>query len=383
MKIAIVHDHLTCRGGGEQVALAFHRAFPNAPIYTLAYDPEATYPEFRACNIKTSWFQKISNKEKIVKAFFFPLGVLAAHQIDVTNFDIILISTTHCAKYVKIHENALVICYAHNPFRLAWYPQEYEQYKQATGIKRWIFDIVISVLQNIDKKSLKKVDFLVTNSSIVKERLRSIYNIYRKDITIISPPVNLANFSISMHREDYFLVVSRLESYKRVELVIDSFNQTGLPLIIVGKGILQDKLKKKAAQNITFKSNLSKEKLEEIYNRARALIFPQLEDYGITPLEANASGVPVIAFGEGGVLDTQVYLKDNIRCSTAIFFQEQTVSSLGEAIATFEKVEGEFDSIFIRENAKKFSEDEFIKKTQEFVRQKSILNATLLPNKTK
>ena len=371
MKLAIIHDQLTCRGGGEQVALAFHKAFPNAPIYTLAYDSEATYPEFKDCNIKTSWFQKISNKEKIVKAFFFPLGLIAAHQLDVTDHDIVLISTTNCAKYVKIHENALVICYAHNPFRLAWYPHEYEQYKQATGIKRWIFDIVISVLQNIDKKSLQKVDFLATNSSIVKERLRSIYNNYRREIKVISPPVNLANFSTSKHKEDYFLVVSRLESYKRVDLVIDTFNQTGLPLVIVGKGVLRDRLKKQAAKNIIFKSDLSKERLEEIYNRARALIFPQLEDYGITPLEANASGIPVIAFGEGGVLDTQIFLRDDIKCSTAIFFREQTISSLSEAITIFEAVEQEFDSIFIRKNAEKFSEGSFINQIQNFIKQKN------------
>lgn len=371
MKIAIIQDGLMCKAGGEQVALAFHRAFPLAPIFTLAYDKNNTFSEFESAVVITSFLQKISNKDKIVKKLFFPFGVIAAKMIDVTAFDVVLMTTTHCAKYVKVSPHATVFCYSHNPFRLAWYPNEYKQYLYSKGVKRWVFDKILDLLKSIDKDSIKKVDYMLTNSTIVKERLKGVYDNYKGEIDIIPPPVDVSNFYVSTINQGYFLVVSRLEYYKKIELIVEVFNDLNLPLKIVGQGTLEYSLHKKANRNIVFLKNLSKEELGDIYSNARCLLFPQLEDYGITPLEANASGIPVIAYGKGGVLDTQIYNPDNLGESTALFFENQTVEDIKNCINDFIKIENQFKKEFIRKNAEKFSSEKFIEKIQHYINEKA------------
>lgn len=377
MKIAIIHDHLTNRGGAEQVTLSFASAFPNATIFTLAYDSENTYPEFTQFDIKVSCFQKFSKREKFVKTFFFPLGILAMQQLTIdSSFDAVLMSTTHCAKYVNVPPNVKVFCYAHNPFRLVWYPETYQQYNKAPWVIKKLFDLVLGCIRRIDFKSMYKVDYLLTNSTVVRERLKKVYTNYAGNINIIPPPVRLDNFYIEKKAsKDYYLVVSRLEYYKRVDLVIEAFNINKMPLVIVGDGVQEKELKQKAGSNIIFYKKVSKEKLANLYANAIALIFPQLEDYGITPLEANASGIPVIAYGKGGILDTQVPYDDstNEEAGTAIFFEEQTVDSLLGGISRFESIRKRMNSDFIRNHAKNFSEENFILQIQNFIKEGIIL----------
>ncbi len=376
MKVAIVHDHLTNRGGAEQVTLSFASAFPNAPIFTLAYDRDNTYPEFAKFDVRVSCFQKISNKEKFVKALFFPFGMFAMQRMSIdSSYDVVLMSTTHCAKYVKIAPNAKVFCYAHNPFRLAWYPETYKQYDKSSLIVKKLFDLVLTYIRRVDLKSIKKVDFLITNSVVVEERLKKVYS-YCGDICIIPPPVKLENFYLEKENaKKYYLVVSRLEYYKKVDLVIEAFNINKLPLVIVGDGVQEKELKEIAGSNIIFYKKVSKERLADLYANAIALIFPQLEDYGITPLEANASGTPVIAYGKGGILDTQIPYDGNpANFATAIFFDEQTTDSLLAAINRFELVRKYIDSSFIRNHADKFSEKNFILKIQSFIKEKASIN---------
>lgn len=373
MKLAIIHDELVRKGGAEQVALSFHHAFPDAPLYTLSYNAGKTYPEFGACNIKTSWFGKFIKDENNLKRFFFPFAVWAMRSLHLSNYDVILQSTTHCSKYIKVKPGTLVITYCHTPFRLVWRAETYKEVANAGGLKKQLYNWVISALKKIDKKYAQRTDWFLTNSREVVPRIIEAYHPL-KSITVINPPVKCNNFFVADRTEDYYLVVSRFEPYKKVDLVIQAFN--AMPqkkLVIVGKGSLENELKQLAGKNITFLQGLDAGQLAACYSHCKAFIFPQLEDYGITPLEANASGRPVIAYGKGGVLDTMIPVADgNSTKATALFFYKQTVEMLTKAIIEFEKIQ--FDPVFIRKHAESFDELHFIKGLQQFVNEKYTLH---------
>ena len=365
MKIALIQDELVRKGGAEQVVLSFQRAFPKAPIYTLSYNSEKTYPEFKRAIIKTSWLGKVIKKESNIKRFFYPFGVWAMRSMDLTQYDVVLISTTHCAKYIKVGPNTLVLTYCHTPFRLAWRPDSYERIAEANPFMKMLYSVIIKSLQRRDKASAERTDWFLTNSVEVVPRIESAYE-PRMPITVINPAVKCKNFYVSDQVQDYYLVVSRFESYKKVDLVLEAFNQ--LPnkkLVVVGNGSMDEQLRKMAGPNVVFRSGLDAKTLSKLFAECKALIFPQHEDYGITPLEANASGRPVIAYGFGGIRETMIpFVGDSLK-SSALFFNEQTVGSLLEAIETFETLD--FNPSFIRKHAESFDESIFIKKIQDFV----------------
>ncbi|GAB3506017.1 glycosyltransferase family 4 protein [Spirosoma knui] len=308
-----------------------------------------------------------------MKRLFFPLGVMAMKTQDVTDFDVVLMSGTHCAKYVKVSDKALVISYSFTPFRLAWDPMSYAQYAQSKGLKRAIFDKVLNILRGVDFKAAQRPDYYVAMTEETADRLRNSYQI-KNPIQLINPPVKANNFYISPKKKDYYLIVSRLETYKKVDLVIEVFNELKYPLIVVGKGLQADEIKAMAGPNVTFYNGLSAEELAELYANCKAFLFPQHEDYGITPLEANASGRPVIAYGVGGVLSTQIPVKDNPAAATAIYFNQQTKKSIIDAVQKFEDIEHQFDSNFIRRHAESFDESRFISRIREFVVEKYSLH---------
>ncbi len=358
-----------CRAGGEQVALCFHKAFPEAPIYTQCFQPNLTFSEFSSCDIRTTWLQHIARTDEAMKWLFFPLGVWAMQSHDLTAYNVVLMSSTHCAKYVKVHPKALVINYCHTPFRIAWDPMSYAQYAQAGLLKRKLFDQVLDILRKIDYKAGQRPDVYLANTEETAQRARNAYQL-RKPITVINPPVNTVNFFVSNEPKSYFLVVSRLEYYKKVDLVIEAFNRLGYPLVVVGKGLQAEEIKAQANDNVKFLSGLSAQELAEVYANCRAFIFPQHEDYGITPLEANAAGRPVIAYGAGGVLATQIPVDKDPAQATALFFADQTVASLTDAVHQFEQVEHQFDPQFIRQHSEGFDEKIFIQKIQRLVHEK-------------
>lgn len=366
MKIAIVHDELVRKGGAEQVVLSMHKAFPEAPIYTLCYNSERTYPEFKGAKIITSWFQKIGRNDKLVKLLFFPFALLAMRSMRLRGYDVVLLSTTHCAKHIRVDKGTTVISYCHTPLRVAWRPWSYENIIRKNWLVKHLFLGAAAILRYMDKLASQRADFYIANSEGMKEAIEKAYH-PRNEVVIINPSVKLHNFYVADKIKDYYLVVSRLEPYKKVDLVIDVFNS--MPhkkLIIVGKGSQEQELKKRAKENIVFMSGLDAQRLAKIYAEAKALIFPQQEDYGITPLEASASGRPVIAFGKGGIMDTMIpYNSFNANKSTALFFKEQTVQALDSAVKTFEELN--FDPVFIRQYVQHFSENRFIKKMQKFV----------------
>lgn len=367
MKLAIVQDELIRKAGGEQVAKYFSMAFPEAPIYTLAYNPETTFSYFKSKKVIASKFQVLAKNEHYLKTFFFPFGIWAMKMLDLTSYDVVLISSTHCGKYVKFAPNAIVINYCHTPFRLAWKSDSYSEVLNASFLKKIAYKIVISILQKIDYKASKRVDYYLTNAQEVVHRIQEAYKT-SKSIEVINPPTTVDEFYVSDLPKEYFLVVSRLEYYKKTDLVIEAFNELGLPLIIVGKGSKEKELKQLAKENIIFRSNVSETEIKDLYANCKALIFPQLEDYGITPLEAIASGRPVIAYNEGGILETMIPYAGNENECTSIHFQNQTVPDLINAINEFEKLN--FNPAFIRNHAQKFGVEKFIKKIQDFVASK-------------
>lgn len=359
MRVAILHDDLMRRGGGEQVVLSMLKAFPNADLFTLCYKPDLTYPEFKAFKIHTSIYQALAKNEKIMKWLFFPFGLLAMKLMHIKNYDIVLISGTYCAKYARIDKNTKVYIYTYTPFRLAWNPTSYKEYNESKGLMRLLFNTVIKILRIIDRREAKKGNVFFAMTEETAQRIRDAYQV--TNIKIIPPPVKSKNFYVNEHtNKDYYLVVSRLEFYKKVDLVVEVFNELGLPLIIVGNGSKKNELTEIAKSNINFKSGLSIEELKNLYTNCKAFIFPQYEDYGITPLEANASGRPVIAYAKGGVLETMIPYKNEYSPFTSIFFEEQTKDSLISAVRQLEHLD--INSSYIHSHVMKFDEEVFINK---------------------
>jgi len=359
MKIAIVYDALCCRSGGERVLLDFAAAFPNATIYTLMYDRRSVYPEITEKNIKTTWFSLIAKNEKWYKLLFYPLGVLAMEGLDLTGYDIVIMVTTHCSKYVKVSPRSIVACYCFTPFRLAWQPSSYKFYKNSTGIMRLFLNAVISRLRKIDRNHSVKVNQFFAMTNECAGRIREHYNI-SKNIPVIQPAIDCSKYVVNESEKQYYLVVSRLEAYKRVDLAIEACNTLGRRLIVVGKGSQKQELEKIAQSNIEFRAGLSDSEVADLYANCRALIFPQHEDYGLTALEANASGRPVIAFDAGGIRETMVVNGHDFSKLTAVLFREQTVESLIDSIKKYEAMT--FDSSMIRLNAERFDRGVFQEK---------------------
>jgi glycosyltransferase involved in cell wall biosynthesis len=367
MKVAIVHDDLMRRGGAEQVVLSMLKAFPNADLFTLCYRSHLTYPEFKGRTIFTSAYNAIATNERRMKMFFFPLGIMAMKFLRVTGYDVVIISNTYCAKYVSVDKKSKIFIYTYTPFRLAWNPTSYQEYQLSNGLRRHVFDLVISVLRRIDRAESKKGHFHLSMTEETKQRVIRAYQV--DDVEIIHPPVKCSNFFVQDNpRCDYYLIVSRLEYYKNVHLAINAFNSLGYRLVIVGNGSKRKDLESMAKSNIQFKKDLSSAELADLYSNCKALVFPQHEDYGITPLEANASGRPVIAYGDGGVLETMLPFTEQSRPFTAVFFKDQTEESLVSAIKIFDNLA--VDPTFIRTHAEKFDETRFIRLLTAFVRNK-------------
>ena len=228
MKVAIVHDELMRRGGAEQVVLTMLKAYPDADVFTLAYDPDATYPEFKKFHIISSKFQVLAKNVKVMHALFFPFGIWAMQSLKVSGYDVVIISNTHCGKYVDVDPLSKVFIYTHTPFRLAWNPESYSQYTHAKGLKKWIFNTVIKYLKKIDAKEAQKGDYFLGNSNETSARIKRAYKV--NDVKIIHPDVKCNFFYVSDGPKDYYLLVSRLEYYKKVDLAIAAFNKTRIKI---------------------------------------------------------------------------------------------------------------------------------------------------------
>lgn len=373
MKIAIVHDELIRRGGAEQVTLLMHAAFPDAPIYTSSYNPNNTYDAFKECDIRISWLGHFIKNENVLKTFFYPFSIWAMRNIKLHEYDVVFISTTTSAKFVSTKPQNLFIAFCHFPFRLAWYPESYEQVRNATGLMKFIYGYVVKRLKKLDYYAAQKIDWFITNTSDIKNKIQECYH-PKNDVFVIPASIPCRNFYVEKNpSKDYFLVVSRFEAYKKIDLVIETFNKfPNKKLIIIGKGSQKAKCVAMAEKNVFFLEGVSTLEIARLYANCNAFIFPQEEDYGLTPIEANASGRPVIAFGQGGVTNTMIPYDMEIKKSTALFFYKQTPEVLADAIIKFEALE--FDPQFIRKHAEQFDENVFVNNIKEFVNNKYIIH---------
>jgi glycosyltransferase involved in cell wall biosynthesis len=357
MKIALVHDYLVQYGGAERVLEAFTEIFPKAPIYTMVYDKKLMRNAFSDKKIHTSFLQKIpfiGSHHRL-----FPLLMpMAIEQFDLSEYDVVLSDSNSYAKGVITMPNTLHITYCHTPMRYAWddchkYLREFEYSK----FTKKLIPFAMNYIRLWDKISADRPDKYMANSNFVASRIKKYYN---KEVIVINPPVSAKKFYISKNIKDYYLMVGRALPYKRFDIVVEAFNKLKLPLKIIGKGPEMSKLKKRANKDVEFLGHLKDKEMSRYYSECKALIFPSEEDFGITPLEAMASGRPVVAFKRGGALETVVENK------TGTFFTKQTPQSIIKAVKNFNP--DRFNPEEIREYASGFDEEIFKNKIREFIK---------------
>lgn len=356
-EIAIVHDYLNQYGGAERVLEALHDIYPSAPVYTSMYARDKMPALYRNWNIKTSFMQRLPGVTSHHQVYM-PLYPTAFESFNLSKYKVVLSSSSAFAKGVITEANALHVCYCHSPMRFAWNYFDYVEGESWSRWARFVLPLVMTYVRLWDEVSSRRVDAFLANSRVVARRIRKRYG---RQATIINPPVDTKLYRphADGRHSDYFLVVSRMIPYKRLDIVIDAFNRLKLPLKVVGKGRQETELKAGAGSNITFTGPVSDAQLKELYAGCRAFIFPGEEDFGITPLEAQASGRPVIAYGAGGALETV------LPGVTGEFFSTQTADSLADTISNFD--ESRYDTRAIRKHAEAFDTEVFKSKVKSFV----------------
>lgn len=357
MKVALVHDYLNQMGGAERVVLALHEIFPDAPIYTSIYDPKRVDAAFQKIDVRTTFMQKFPFVTKHHQPYL-PFYPFAMESLDLRGYDLVLSSSSAFGKGVITKPETLHICYCHTPMRWCWNYEEYVEREKLGRVARSILPFIVSGLRVWDQMSANRVDYFIANSPIVAERIRKYY---RRESIVIPPPVEASRFPFdpTIRTGDYFLTLCRLVPYKRVDLAIKACNKLQLPLVVIGEGRDLDQLKRIAGPTIHFMGKLSDEKVIYYLTHCRAFLSPGEEDFGITPVEAQACGRPVIAYGAGGALASII---DGV---TGTFFREQTVDSLMETLASFD--ERRFDSNVIRNHALEFDTPRFKRRIIQFI----------------
>lgn len=364
-KIAIVHDWLTNMGGAEPLLLEMHKLYPDAPIYTSVYDKDKMQA-FAGLDVRTTYLQKILPKFLRYKHILWP--VLRAHafrRLDMSDYDVIISSSTAESKAVKKRSGALHICYCNTPTRYYW--SHYEEFRNSFNfgalnifVKPFI-PLFVRWMRRLDLQSVQGVDFFIANSNEVKRRIKKYYN---RDSTVIFPAVNTKRFVKNDSKKQArkgFVIWGRHVPYKRFDLAVEACTRLNLPLTVIGTGPETKKLKVMAGPTITFAGRASDEELERIAHQSEAFLFPGEEDFGISPVEAMAAGLPVIAYKSGGALDYVIEGK------TGVFFEEQTVESLCDALFSFNK--SDYSQNDFVTMSQKFSTEQFVKKLQAYVKQ--------------
>jgi glycosyltransferase involved in cell wall biosynthesis len=369
MKTILVHDWLHTYVGSEKVVEAILQCLPVEQIYTLVdFLPQEKRFYLNDVPVQTSFIQHLPWAQAL-RRHYFPLMPLAIEGFDVSSADLVISSSSAVAKGVLTNAEQLHVCYCYTPARYIW-DLTHEYLRGANldkGVKGILTRIMMHYIRIWDVSNSNRVNHFVTSSEYIARR---IWNTYGRESTVIAPPVDTEGFSFKSEKEDYYLTVSRLESYKRVDLIVDAFVQLKKKLVVVGEGPELNKLKDKACSNIEILGYQPDEVVRDLMRRARAFIFAAKEDFGIVAVESQACGTPVIAYGKGGSLETVRGVFPGMKVdkqTTGIFFREQTVESLIEAINWFERSDTEIYPAVCRQNAERFSRDRFKKEFKEFV----------------
>ena len=356
MRIAIVHDALCVSGGAERLVLWMAKAFPHAPIFTSVYLPNRTFKDYRELDVRTLPLSRFIRSERQFK-LTYPLWLSQIQRVRFEEYDVVLSSSTYLAKFIRPAEGVRHVCYLYAPFRLLWKPDSYTAGSLPTpGVAEGLVKQFTPRLQDWDRRRTRAIHRLATSCLNMANEIKKVYD---RDAEVLYPPVEVPPQPATLKRDAYYLSVSRLISHKRVDLVVEACTRLKKQLVVVGDGPERQRLEAMAGETVRFAGRVSDEQLADLYRCARALVFPSYEDYGIVPLEAQAWGVPVVAYGRGGSLET-------IQAgSTGIFFDEQTTESVVDAILKFETMK--FNEDEIRKWVRRFDPASFITGIRQFV----------------
>lgn len=368
LKIAIIHDWLVTSGGAERVLEQIICCFPNAHLYVVIdFLPEHHRQFIKDKIIKTSFIQHLPFANKIYW-YYSPLMPLAIEQFDLSDYDIIISSSYAVAKGIIAGPDQLHISYIHSPIRFAWDLKNYylKAFNYDRGVKSLLARLLFHYLKLWDSSSVNSIDSIITNSYFTGRR---ILKAYRRNATVIYPPVNTDFFSFHKEKEDFYLVASFMNPFKRIDLVVDAFTKmSNRKLIVIGDGPELQKIQSQATSNISFLGYVTVEKLRDYMQRAKAFVFAAPEDFGIIMVEAQACGTPVIAYGKGGAVEIVRDL--NHQYPTGVLFPQQTITSLVQAIEKFEMEQDRIALEACRQNALRFAPDYFREELKMFVKQK-------------
>lgn len=354
-EIALAHDYFIQMGGAERVAEELNLIFPTAKMFTTV-DRRREFPlGLDKKNVRASWMQRLPVNVKNHRNYFL-LYPLAVESFDLSDFDLIISSSSGYAKGVRKKKGAVHVNYCHTPMRWVWRYEDYAAREQFGCLKRKILPFLLENLKRWDLRAAAEPDLYIANSNVVAERIKQCYG---REATVIPPPINVDRFSIDEPDEDFYLLLSRLNPYKRLDVAVEACKKFDRPLIVIGDGAAREQLEKIAGQKTRFLGRQPDSVVARYAGRCRALIFPGEEDFGMTPLEINAAGRPIIAFRAGGATETVV------EGETGVFFNEQTAESLIGAIEEFESLS--FDRRTLRRHAEKFDRSVFASRIREFV----------------
>lgn len=359
LRVAIVHYWFVSMRGGEKVIESLLDLFPEADLYTHVVDDEKLSADLSKRNIRTTFINRLPLAKSKYQSYL-PLMPLALEQLDLRGYDLVISSESGPAKGVLTEADTCHICYCHTPMRYLWdmYP-EYVQ--QVSALLRPLARGIMHYLRLWDVAAANRVDHFVANSNFIAGRINKHY---RREAEVIYPPVDVDEFEVSHQSDEFYLMVGQVIPYKKADLAVAAFREIDARLVIIGEGSLLPELRKTAGPNVEFLGRQDWGVILDHYRRCKALLFPGIEDFGIVPVEAMASGKPVIAFGAGGALETVV---DG---ETGLLFHDQTAAGLADAVRRFEAKAGSFDPLAIRAHAEQFSAARFRAQVAAFVQAK-------------